>query len=371
MKITIAASHRFHLLDLARELASLGHEVRFYSYVPTKRAVKFGLKKENSFSLYWMMLPFLALYKISRGANWSVKLKNQALDFLVSKLMKPCDVYIALGTIYKNSLLVAKHKHKAITILEWGSKHINEEEIAIATAPYAKKQDAYFIQRSIDGYELADYIAIPAEHVEQSFLKQGIHKNKLLVNPYGVDLSMFKPTTINQDNHYDVIMVGTWSFRKGCDFIINALSGTDISFLHVGSIGDLAFPKYENFTHVDAVDQSQLIEYYAKAKVFLLPSRTEGLAMVQAQAIACGLTVICSENTGGRDLRNLISDKKRIIELEDMVRETIIKTIQQALQSVISDNEQRNYIGQDIQKLSWRAYGNRYDVNLIKIKEIF
>jgi glycosyltransferase involved in cell wall biosynthesis len=193
----------------------------------------------------------------------------------------------------------------------------------------------------------------------------------LLVNPYGVDLSMFKPTTINQDNHYDVIMVGTWSFRKGCDFIINALSGTDISFLHVGSIGDFAFPKYENFTHVDAVDQSELINYYAKAKVFLLPSRTEGLAMVQAQAIACGLPVICSENTGGRDLRNLISDKKRIIELEDMVRETIIKTIQQALQSVISDNEQRNYIGQDIQKLSWRAYGNRYDVNLIKIKEIF
>ena len=48
MKITIAASHRFHLLDLARELASLGHEVRFYSYVPTKRAMKFGLKKETN-----------------------------------------------------------------------------------------------------------------------------------------------------------------------------------------------------------------------------------------------------------------------------------------------------------------------------------
>jgi glycosyltransferase involved in cell wall biosynthesis len=230
MKITIAASHRFHLLDLARELASLGHEVRFYSYVPTKRAMKFGLKKEHSFSLYWMMLPFLALYKISKGANWSVKLKNQALDFFVSKFMIRCDVYIALGTIYKNSLLVAKHKHNAITILEWGSKHIIEQEIAIAAATHAKKQDAYFIKRSTDGYELADYISIPAEHVEQSFLKHGIHKNKLLVNPYGVDLSMFKPTTLNQDNQYDVIMVGNWSYTKGCDFIVNALNGTDISF---------------------------------------------------------------------------------------------------------------------------------------------
>lgn len=365
MRINIAASHRFHLLDLARELASLGHEVRFYSYVPTKRAMKFGLKKEHSFSLYWMMLPFLALYKISKGANWSVKLKNQALDFLVSKLMKPCDVYIALGTIYKNSLLVAKHKHKAITILEWGSKHIIEQEKAIATAPNARKQDVYFVQRSLDGYEFADYISIPAVHVEQSFLKQGIHKNKLLVNPYGVDLSMFKPTTLNQDKNYDVIMVGNWSYTKGCDFIINALNGTDISFLHVGSIAGLAFPEYKNFTHIDAVDQSELIYYYAKAKVFLLPSRTEGLAMVQAQAIACGLPIICSENTGGRDLRNLISDKKWIIELEDMDKGTIIKTIQQALQLVISDNKQRNYVGQDIEKLTWKAYGKRYDINLI------
>lgn len=29
MRINIAASHRFHLLDLARELAALGHDVRF------------------------------------------------------------------------------------------------------------------------------------------------------------------------------------------------------------------------------------------------------------------------------------------------------------------------------------------------------
>lgn len=366
MRINIAASHRFHLLDLARELANLGHEVRFYSYVPTKRAMKFGLKKEHSFSLYWMMLPFLALYKISKGANWSVKLKNQALDFLVSKLMKPCDVYIALGTIYKNSLLVAKHKHKAITILEWGSKHIIEQEKAIATAPNARKQDVYFVQRSLDGYEFADYIAIPAVHVEQSFLKQGIHKNKLLVNPYGVDLSMFKPTTLNQDNHYDVIMVGNWSYTKGCDFIINALNGTDISFLHVGSIAGLAFPEYKNFTHIDAVDQSQLIHYYAKAKVFLLPSRSDGFGMVLSQALMCGLVIVCSKNTGGVDLRNQLIDKRWIIELEETSKENILTAINMALKLASSQIGVRDYLGDNTENLTWRAYGERYNSHLLK-----
>jgi UDP:flavonoid glycosyltransferase YjiC (YdhE family) len=40
MKINIASfGGRSHLLDTARELEKFGHEVRFYSYVPSKRAI--------------------------------------------------------------------------------------------------------------------------------------------------------------------------------------------------------------------------------------------------------------------------------------------------------------------------------------------
>ena len=110
MKINIAATHRFHVLDLARELEELGHEVRFYSYVPTIRALKYGLKRENSFSLFYVMIPFLAFVKLSGNASWSVGLLNKVLDIYLSIFMKPCDVYIALGTVYKNSLKTAKRQ---------------------------------------------------------------------------------------------------------------------------------------------------------------------------------------------------------------------------------------------------------------------
>jgi starch synthase len=151
MKIVIAASHRFHLLDLAKELAALGHDVKFYSYVPTKRAINYGLKKESSYSLYYLMLPFLALWKLSKGADWSVKLKDVLLDTYMTLFMPKCDVYIALGAIYQKSFVAAKTKYNAITILEWGSKHIIEEENAIATHSSAKRQNPYFIERSLKG----------------------------------------------------------------------------------------------------------------------------------------------------------------------------------------------------------------------------
>lgn len=52
MKINIASTHRFHLLDLARELERQGHDVKFYSYVPTQRCTQFGLNKKAATPLH-------------------------------------------------------------------------------------------------------------------------------------------------------------------------------------------------------------------------------------------------------------------------------------------------------------------------------
>ncbi len=366
MKINIATSHRFHLLDLARELENLGHEVRFYSYVPTKRAMKYGLKAKNSFSLFYKMFPFLTLLKLVKETSWTIRLLNSALDTYLSLFMKPCDVYIALGTVYKDSLKSAKNKFNAVTILEWGSKHI-EKQNEIILREEAILKVAYFTNRSLNGYEYADYISVASNHVIQSFIAKGINKEKLLQNPYGVDLSMFKPTQLEQ-NSYDVIMVGTWGFVKGCDLLASFFETSELSFLHVGALSDLPFPKLRNMTHIDPVDQIQLTHYYAKAKVFVLPSRAEGLAMVQSQALASGLPIVCSKDSGGRDIREFLDEKKWIIEMKELSINELSSCINSALELAKTQTGLRSYADNVIlDNLSWKAYGKRYDENLKKI----
>lgn len=367
MRINIAASHRFHMLDLARELESLGHEVRFYSYVPTKRAMKFGLKRETSYSVFYLMIPFLALVKLSKSASWSIKLLNMVLDKYLALFMKPCDVYIALGTVYKDSLNTAKKRFGAKTILEWGSKHNEIQHKILSEIKELKQQNEYFKKRALDGYDLADYIAIPADHSRLSFIDRGISNEKLIQNPYGVDLSMFKSTSLDTEKVYDAIMVGGWRYVKGCDLLIDFFKNSNLTFLHVGAIGDLGFPNLENMTHVDSVDQKELMKYYSMAKVFVLPSRAEGLAMVQSQALVCGLPIVCSKETGGRDLRNFLNDKKWIVEMEDFTIHSLGISINKALQLADKQTGLRNYAGSAIDSLTWEAYGKRYDDNLSKI----
>ena len=91
--------------------------------------------------------------------------------------------------------------------------------------------------------------------------------------------------------------------KKGCDLIVEAIRKTNYSFIHVGSIKDVDFPQEKNFTHIDPVDQSKLIEYYNQAKVFILPSRQDGFGMVLSQALACNLPIIGSNNCGAPDLK--------------------------------------------------------------------
>ena len=364
MRINIAASHRFHLLDLAKELSSQGHDVRFYSYLPQARAMQFGLKCEDNSSLFIFMLPFLGLIKLSRRSYWAIKLSYLALDYYLSFFMRPCDVYIALGTVYLKSLITAKKKFGAITIVEWGSKHIVEQQKILSKIPEVKKQPEYFTRRSIQGYKNADYISIPSDHVRQSFISNGIEQTKLIQNPYGVDLVMFPPTVLKEIDIYDLIVVGGWSYQKGYDLLVNLCKKRGYSLLHVGSILDMPFPQEKNFMHINSVEQKNLSFHYSSARVFVLPSRQDGLAMVQAQAIASGLPVVCSKNSGGRDLNKFLKDHRWIIEMQEYSLDDLESCIERALLLSKLQKGIRDYAKGEIKNFSWSAYGDRYNRNL-------
>jgi glycosyltransferase involved in cell wall biosynthesis len=120
--------------------------------------------------------------------------------------------------------------------------------------------------------------------------------------------------------------------------------------------------------HHEPVDQNDLVNYYSKARVFVLPSRAEGLALVQAQAIACGLPVVCSKETGGSDLRAELSDKKWIIEMEDLSVEALLEAVDKGLELANTQQGIRNYAGEDLNRLSWEEYGKRYSEELSRIR---
>ena len=361
MKINILSSGRFHVLDLARELDDLGYDVRFYSYVPTKRAMKFGLRKECSYSLFFIMLPFLCIARLFPFLNRYVIVMQ---DYLSAWLMRPCDVLIAMSGNYIYSLKYAKAKFNAKIIIERGSKHILEQKRILEDIPSLKGTRAVpdtHVKREMESYDLCDYITIPSEHVRKSFVERDCPENKLFVNPYGVMFSDFYP--MSKESNYDVIMVGSWCYRKGCDLLIQACEELKLKLLHVGAIADMNFPSSDCLVHVDPVDQFELVKYYAQSKIFVLPSREEGLALVQSQALACGLPIVCSQHTGGRYIANITGLNQWVFEMEVYSVEALKTEIVKALNFC----EIKNVAELELSNLSWKAYGMRYKSFLDKV----
>lgn len=370
MKITICTTSRFHVADLARELLSLGHDVDIHSYVPPGQLHQFGIPKHKQHCHLALVAPLvLAQRKLRlsrRNAHRIECLLSKSLDMVYAKIGYPGEVFIGMSGVCVKSLRAAK-KRGAYIILERGSTHVLEQRRILDAIDKEAITDSMVsecsVERELQGYELADTISIPSRHVERTFLAHGISPKKLFRNPYGVDLQTFcqhEQSNASLHNQVDIITTGTWCLRKGSDLLARVvLEKLGLSLMHVGVIGDLPLPKHPRFLHHPAVPQANLPHFYRQARVFAMPTREDGFGMVFIQALACGLPVVGSTNSGVPDLAELLGIGPPIAQAIEPDSITELETaLKQALKWAHAAALDRAPL--DLTPVSWRAYGQRY-----------
>jgi starch synthase len=370
LNIAIATAGRFHVLDLARELHALGHNVRFYSHVPRTRARHFGLPDECHVSLLPFALPAIAWQRLI--PRLMPRMRERILYALLNRgvmlRLRPCDVFICMSGIYLEAARFAKERYGAAIWLERGSRHILSQDEILAAIPGAERPSPLAIRRELAGYALADRIVIPSRHVGESFRRAEPVYAKLFYNPYGVDLAMFpfcrgKATA----EPISLLFVGTWCLRKGCDLLVQAMRQVaSVRLIHVGAIGDLNFPANdERFVHIDSVPQSELARFYAASDVFVLASREEGLSTVLAQALASGRPVICTDRTGGADLAHTPALAERITIVSAGDGSALSDVIAAWCDRLRAGDDLPPLVATDHKTLSWAAYARRYSDELL------
>jgi glycosyltransferase involved in cell wall biosynthesis len=132
--------------------------------------------------------------------------------------------------------------------------------------------------------------------------------------PYHCDLEPFlaAPRRPRQDGNIVFLFCGQMIARKGVDLLLSAFQrlGGGARLLLVGREAELpqllaplptAVRQRIEYTGFQAPDD--LPQFFARADVFVLPSRYDGWGVVVNQALGAGLPIICSDMVGaGRDL---------------------------------------------------------------------
>lgn len=214
-------------------------------------------------------------------------------------------------------LFRAAKKRGALTVLHRGSAHaacqyriLREEfqRFGADTAQLDRSFNAARMERELAEYAEADFIEVPSSFAARSFVAEGVPAGKMVRGFVGVDLSQFSPRP-RRDDVFRVVYVGRLELRKGVQYLLEAFQTLKLPHAELWLIGG-AQPEFEpilrRFAGVARVfgvrPKAELPDLLSQCTVFAIASIEEGMATVQPQAMACGLPVICTTNTGGDDI---------------------------------------------------------------------
>jgi glycosyltransferase involved in cell wall biosynthesis len=316
-KIVVVTHGRWHSLDLAEQIHAAGRLAAVFTGYPRFKLNNVAIDRELIHSFPWFVTPYLALARFrfipERALTEWAWHGGEALNRHAARNLPDCGLVTALSGSGRESGLEI-HRRGGIYVCDRGSTHIVWQN-RILTEEYGRLGlpwsgiDPRPIENEPVEYALADAITLPSQFTKRSFLEMGIPERKLRVVPYGVNLSAFNRLAERAGN-FRVLFVGQLSVRKGLHYLLDAFNRARIPGSELVLVGgrsadtDALLKRYPvtNLSLLGHIPRADVAREMSRASVMVLPSIEEGLALVQAQALACGCPVIGTVNTGAEDL---------------------------------------------------------------------
>ena len=213
--------------------------------------------------------------------------------------------------------------------------------------------------------ERADVILCPSDFVRETLLRNGIPAEKCFLNPFGVDTAIFQ-TASTAPTLPRFLCVGTICLRKGHQYLFRAFEKVkrrlpEAELICVGTYKrDFRNerPRWEGtFRHYPALPQREVAKLLQSGTAFVLASVEEGLARVIPEALASGLPVVATQQSGAE---TLVTDGVEgfIVPARDVDR-TADALLRLALDPLLRRDMAAAARKKGAVKNTWQDYGDR------------
>jgi starch synthase len=320
LKVSFSTWSKFHFFQLARYFYEAGALRQVFTNIPRMRLIHEGIPQpfieSNPFpallnyGLKYFQIPCPAAfeYRLIRTIDESQQ------SFIARRLLE-CDAFVALsGAGLIGGRMTQRHGgrfvcERASTHIVWQRDILTEEFGRCGlSAPFF---DERLVDKELHEYEESDKVVVPSQFVRQSFVELGVNQDKIVVIPYGVDLSTFGRDDVRRDDgEFRVVWAGQVSLRKGIPYLLDAFAKLRhprkrlkiAGAVHTEMRALLHKLPLDEVEFLGVLDKQCLRQLYNASDVFCIASIEEGLAYVIPQALACGLPVVATANSGAMDL---------------------------------------------------------------------
>lgn len=179
-------------------------------------------------------------------------------------------------------------------------------------SPYLEKVThlhAERVERKRVEWELADLVIVNSKHTRDTYRAAGMDVDKVRIVPLGAPPVRQNKRASHQSGPLKMLWAGNFSFHKGARYLLEATRvlgprcDCELDVYGAVHLPERLLCDLPDWVHFHGpIPQSELFSKYEQAELLVLPSLFDGFGMVVTEAMAHGLVVVTTPNTGASEL---------------------------------------------------------------------
>jgi len=262
-----------------------------------------------------------ALAQLGRvSPTWRVWRARAEFDADAARQLPAADHLIAFNGQALAQFRAARRNHYKSVALVSGGVHVRRIARQHAAAhrdyPLERSHAKHVLKRYLLEYERADRIYVASRYTWESFAEEGIPESSLSLFPLTPDPRftpgpaphVADPVSRTQAT-FDIMYVGGLSVAKGVPLLIDAVRRLPHADLRLVLVGGWKSRGMRHFIEQACAEDPRIsaapgdpLPCLRAARLCVHPSYVDGFSYGAAEALACGVPVIVSEDTGMKDL---------------------------------------------------------------------
>jgi glycosyltransferase involved in cell wall biosynthesis len=377
-KIAVSSAGVLYSHSIARVLYGLGLLYKLFTprtprganYVPARHVKRVAYP----YLLFRPMSKLARKYKNFR--NIFTNRENILFDKCVGKKLrgKGFDIFHGFSGCSFHSMVEAKKQGKACIIDQHDvyykamnriiADELDLDPSGLSNISYWPPHKGY--HRRVDAeLELADYIFVPSTFSFRSHAENNIPREKLILMPFGIrGDSIAKDVKPGKKDEFRIGFVGSIGLRKGIGYLLEAVKGIADPAIKAYLAGSFSarcdiVKRYPGcYKLMGYIRGDKMREFISELDVLALPSISDSFGIVILEAMAQGVPVIATENTGGPDI---IADGESgfIVPIRDAA------AIKERILFLYKNRDAKITMGKKalerVSDFTWEKYAERYE----------
>ena len=295
------------LYQLVEDARLRGDLHKYYTTQPKSGDTAGELININSLKWLHCCTPF----RFSLG--WMNYFNGEMFDRSVARRLVPMETFVGFnGQSLQSFKKARKLGYSKLELLSATAhikhvKHQQNKSFNDTNIEYGWLNEAQY-RKTLYEYSMADIIYVISSYAHNTFIAEGFPPDKLRLFNL-VTESRFKPTQNKvRDGIFRIIYTGAVSSMKGVPILIEAFyrfRSVPAELILVGSTSTRTMKRYmKNCIRKDPrirVMPGDPLPHLLRADVYIHPSYTDGFGFAPMEAIACGVPVIVTDDTGMKE----------------------------------------------------------------------